>query len=83
MLECRIYCTVLQKRNIRTNFYDRFARIVNERLVHVVFFHAACWPLHGRKQLHTVLTLQKTPLLSEIAYDIRTRAGPKTRPEKV
>ena len=59
MLKCRIYCTVLQKRNIRTNFYEGFATNLNEDLTHVVFFHAACWPFYGRKQSHTVSTLQK------------------------
>ena len=58
MLKCRIYCTVLQKYNIRTHFYERFAIILDENLTHAVFFHAACWPSYGPKQAHTVLTLQ-------------------------
>ena len=59
MLKCRIYCTVLQKYNIRTNFYERFAIILDENLTHAVFFYAACWPSYRPKQAHTVLTLQK------------------------
>ena len=59
MLKCRICCTVLQKYNIRTNFYERFAIILDENLTHAVFFHAACWHSYGPKQAHTVLTLQK------------------------
>ena len=59
MLKCRIYCTVLQKYNIRTNFYERFAIILDENLTHAVFFYAACWPSYRPKQAHTVWTLQK------------------------
>ena len=59
MLKCRICCTVLQKYNIRTNFYERFAIMIDENLTHAVFFHAACWHSYGPKQAHTVLTLQK------------------------
>ena len=59
MLKCRIYCTVLQTRNIRTNFYEGFATNLNEDLTHVVFLHAVCWPFYGCKQSHTVSTLQK------------------------
>ena len=66
MLKCRIYCTVLQKCNIRTNFCERFALILNENLTHVVFFHAACWPFYRRKQAHTFLTLQKSRFWARI-----------------
>ena len=79
MPKCRIYCTALQKCNIRTNFYDRFATIVNENLAHVVFFHAILWT----QTIAHCLDVAKKPLLSEIVYDIRTRAGPKTLLKKV
>ena len=83
MLECRIYCTIFQKRNIHTNFYEGFATNLNEDLTHVVFFHAACWPFYGCKQSHTLFDVAKKTLLSENTYDMLTRAGPKTLPKKV
>ena len=83
MLKCRIYCTVLQKYNIRTNFYERFAIVLNESLTHAVFFCAACWHSYRPKQAHTVFGVAKKTFLSENTYDILTRAGPKTPPKKV
>ena len=76
-----LYC--IAKYNIRTNFYERFAIILDENLTHAVFFHAACWHSYGPKQAHTALMLQKKTLLGENTYDILTRAGPKTVPKKV
>ena len=60
MPKCRIYCNVLQKCNIRTNFCECFAILLNENPTHAVFFHAACWLLYGPKQAHTFSAV--TPL---------------------
>ena len=60
MPKCRIYCNVLQKCNIRTNFCECFAILLNENPTHAVFFHAACWLLYGPKQAHTFSTLQQS-----------------------
>ena len=81
ILKCRIYCTVLQKCNIRTNFCERFAIILNENLTHVVFFHAHVGPFIAQTSAHCFDVAKKT-LLSENTYDILTRAGPKTLPKK-